>query len=276
VAVVCVFAGHLAMGVLLAIGVMAIRGPGDATSPQEVAGRIAAELARPPVFLTMIGATVLVTLAGGAIPALLSPVPVQRRLRMNRARTRWWQDLLLVVACIGVSWILAAAISMLRLDQKGVLADLDSSLRQMRGPLLALAVLIIGIVGPFAEEVLFRGYVQTRLRERWGPVPAVVIAAALFGLLHFDLVHSPFAFGMGLGLGYATERSGSIWPAVWAHMANNTISVLLSASGMTQTGDTTGAGMLLGSSAAVAGFCILIVELTAKRRPLEPAPALGP
>jgi membrane protease YdiL (CAAX protease family) len=269
VTVGCVFAGHLTVGILLAVTVIALRGPGAAASPDELSTEVARVMGQPPVFLALMGMTVLVTLAGGVIPGLLSPVPFTRRLRLTRTRTRWWQDVLLVVAAIGVSWALAGAISLLHLDREGVLVDLDKSLRQMRGPMLALAILVIGIVGPIAEELLFRGYVQTRLRERWGPVPAVLIAAALFGFLHFDLIHSTFAFGLGLALGYATERAGSLRPAVWAHMINNTLSVLGSASGLGEPGDSTGAGWMLGISAAVAVVCVIIVEL---KRP-APAPA---
>ena len=49
--------------------------------------------------------------------------------------------------------------------------------------LLALAVLSLVLVAP-AEELLFRGAIQGRLRERFGPVPAIAVASLLFGSLH--------------------------------------------------------------------------------------------
>ena len=40
------------------------------------------------------------------------------------------------------------------------------------------------IIGP-GEELLFRGIVQGRLREAFGPVPGVVLASAVFAAIHF-------------------------------------------------------------------------------------------
>lgn len=49
--------------------------------------------------------------------------------------------------------------------------------------LLGLAALSVVLVAP-AEELLFRGAVQGRLRERFGPVPAIAGASLLFGSIH--------------------------------------------------------------------------------------------
>ncbi|GAB6880015.1 CPBP family intramembrane metalloprotease [Halorubrum gandharaense] len=48
---------------------------------------------------------------------------------------------------------------------------------------LALIVVSILVVGP-AEEVLFRGVVQGGLRRAYSAWPAILIASALFGLVH--------------------------------------------------------------------------------------------
>lgn len=48
-------------------------------------------------------------------------------------------------------------------------------------PLLFVAMFLV--VGP-CEEILYRGVVQGRLREAMGPVPAIVIAAAVFAFVH--------------------------------------------------------------------------------------------
>ena len=49
-------------------------------------------------------------------------------------------------------------------------------------------------LGPgFGEELLFRGYIQTRLRQRWPRLVALAVTACLFGFIHFDLVQGAFA-----------------------------------------------------------------------------------
>ena len=67
---------------------------------------------------------------------------------------------------------------------------------------------------------------QTRLRRRWGAIWAIGITALLFGAFHADLVQSPFAFVIGVSLGYVADRMGSIRPAIVCHAVNNLISVL--------------------------------------------------
>ena len=274
VTVVCVFAGHLAAGIILAIFVLAAQDPGTGASPDEVGDRVMAAMSDPRVFLAVMSATVVVTFLGGALPALLSPVPFARRLRINPTITRWWQDAFLIVAGVALSWALASVITLLRFDRQGALAELDQTISQMRGTSLLVSILVIGILCPVAEEVLFRGYVQTRLKQRWGPAPAVLVAAALFALLHFDPIHSAFALGLGLILGYATERSQSLWPAIGGHALNNTVSVLSSATGFD---DAVGAWVTLTAGAVATILCVLAVELTRPKRPADlpesPSPA---
>ena len=53
-------------------------------------------------------------------------------------------------------------------------------------------------VGP-AEELLFRGAVQGRLRQSWGVWPAIVGATVLFGLIHIPAISG----GFGAQLSYA-------------------------------------------------------------------------
>jgi membrane protease YdiL (CAAX protease family) len=49
--------------------------------------------------------------------------------------------------------------------------------------LLILAVLSLILSGP-AEEYMFRGVVQGRLRESFGPTVSIVAASLMFGSLH--------------------------------------------------------------------------------------------
>nr|WP_253902941.1 CPBP family intramembrane glutamic endopeptidase [Corallococcus exiguus] len=91
------------------------------------------------------------------------------------------------------------------------------------------ALLFFGaLVAGTAEELFFRGYVQTRLVERWGRTAGIVGAATLFGILHFDPIHSPMALMMGLFLGWLAERTGSLRLPIFVHVFNNLTSFLLS------------------------------------------------
>ena len=96
---------------------------------------------------------------------------------------------------------------------------------------LALAAYATSLVGVFVEELLFRGVVQTRLSER-SPTPlAVPVAALLFSAIHVpgwiilaipvDAGTAVSVFLIGVICGALRYWSGSLWPAVGAHWANN-------------------------------------------------------
>lgn len=92
----------------------------------------------------------------------------------------------------------------------------DGGFRPLVVDLLALA-----LVPAAAEELLFRGVVFGAVRPRLGATAAVVIAAIAFGLYHGSIYRfAPAAFA-GLLLGVARALSGSLWPALAFHFANN-------------------------------------------------------
>ena len=74
---------------------------------------------------------------------------------------------------------------------------------------------------PLAEELLFRGLIQRSLMPL-GKRFAIFGSALLFGLFHGNLVQTPYAFLVGLILGYVTAEY-SIWWAILLHALNNMV-----------------------------------------------------
>ncbi len=89
----------------------------------------------------------------------------------------------------------------------------------------SLYVVAIAVVPPLVEEFAMRGIV-TGLLRRLGDGVAILLTAAIFGLMHANLIQIPFAFVAGLGLGFVAVKSGSLWPAVILHFAVNGVSVV--------------------------------------------------
>lgn len=81
--------------------------------------------------------------------------------------------------------------------------------------------LYTAVLAPIAEEILFRGYVLRTLRP-FGKRFAVFGSAFLFGLFHGNLLQTPYAFLVGLVLGYVTVEYSILW-AVALHMFNNLV-----------------------------------------------------
>jgi membrane protease YdiL (CAAX protease family) len=91
--------------------------------------------------------------------------------------------------------------------------------------LLAVAFLV-AVVAPMAEEFFFRGFFYGALRNWRGVWPAAVITGLVFGGIHAGssdvefLV--PLAF-FGFALCLLRERTGSLYPCVVLHCANNSV-----------------------------------------------------
>lgn len=173
--------------------------------------------------------------AGVALGAAsLSPEGVLARLRLGRAPRVLWLALATSVALLGTGALSTAITRALHLENRGTLPLIRAALRAPSPPMLALAVLIIGVAAGAGEELFFRGYLLTRLARRWRPWAGNAVVALLFALMHLDPVHSTFAFFVGISLGWVSLRARSIWPTVLAHIANNTLSVVGTA---TETGE---------------------------------------
>jgi membrane protease YdiL (CAAX protease family) len=97
-------------------------------------------------------------------------------------------------------------------------------------PLRVALMVIVVTVGPLVEELLFRGVLLSALLRRLPAGWAVAACSLLFALVHLpDLGFLWYALpGLALlaaALAWLRLRSGSIWPAVLAHGANNLVAV---------------------------------------------------
>lgn len=86
---------------------------------------------------------------------------------------------------------------------------------------LALSVVMVALVGPFAEELVFRGVVQRALAPRWGTWPAIVAAASLYALAHVTAWVTVPLVVVGIATGWLAWSRGSLWPAIALHMLYN-------------------------------------------------------
>jgi membrane protease YdiL (CAAX protease family) len=97
-------------------------------------------------------------------------------------------------------------------------------------------LLMISVVAGVSEEAGFRGYMQAPLEKRYGPVVAIVVAAAFFWLAHLNHANGVPRVGalfvMGASLGVLAWCARSIYPAIIAHATADTIVFMGSVSGV--------------------------------------------
>lgn len=93
-------------------------------------------------------------------------------------------------------------------------------------PSMAIAaVIVLAVLAPIAEEMVFRGLLYGWLRGFLPFVLVAILTAVLFGAAHGEWAHAIAAGVLGLLLAFIRERSGSLWPCIAAHVANNLVAV---------------------------------------------------
>lgn len=182
----------------------------------------------PSALVVGIAVSTSVTAAVALIAARLSPTPLRERLRLTRGHFDALDVLIATIGSLAFGEAFSSLMHLLGL-MDGTSLDLFSELTsQMSPPMFAVALLFGSLGAGTAEELLFRGYMQTRLVARWGPLAGVAISAVLFGLVHFDPIHTPFAIGFGFYVGWLTERRGTIVLPILVHILNNAASFVMS------------------------------------------------
>lgn len=93
-----------------------------------------------------------------------------------------------------------------------------------------IGYVVIGILAPFAEEVVFRGAILRKLlgmmdeKRHW---VAIAISALVFGLVHLNIPQGIHAFLIGLLLGWMYYRTRSILPGILFHWVNNSVAFIM-------------------------------------------------
>ncbi|AGC45946.1 CAAX amino terminal protease family protein [Myxococcus stipitatus DSM 14675] len=96
---------------------------------------------------------------------------------------------------------------------------------------LELAIILTGVTvaAPICEELFFRGIFQKGITPAppASPTRALVVSAVVFSAFHLDPVGFTARVELGLLFGWLYLRTGSLWPGIGAHAANNLVSSLL-------------------------------------------------
>lgn len=89
------------------------------------------------------------------------------------------------------------------------------------------AIAAVAIIPALLEELLVRGVLYSFYEKR-GALTAMLVTAASFAMLHIYPEAFLASFFAGLAYAYMLHVTGSVWPGVLAHLANNLYSMLIS------------------------------------------------
>lgn len=90
-----------------------------------------------------------------------------------------------------------------------------------------LAILVITILGPIIEELVFRKVIFGSLYSRMNFFYAALISSLIFGLIHLDFQHLLVYTGMGFVFAYVYKVTKRIWVPIVAHVAMNSTVMLV-------------------------------------------------
>lgn len=87
-----------------------------------------------------------------------------------------------------------------------------------------ILIVVVTVIGPLGEEVLFRGYIFRALRNRLSVWPAAIATGVLFAAIHLGwtptvLIVPVLLFGVGMCLLY--QWTGSLYPPIAMHALGN-------------------------------------------------------
>ncbi|WP_345949356.1 CPBP family intramembrane glutamic endopeptidase [Mucilaginibacter sp. PAMB04274] len=193
----------------------------------------------------------LLQIVGTTLPILFTPIVFSKFIVRNTsayllAGTRFPLALLAIVFSL---MIMSSPVMevLINLNQKMVLPDFlkaiedwmrssEEAAQKATEALLKMntwldmvkCLLLVGLVTAIAEELMFRGTLQT-IFIRWtnNPHLAIWITATLFSAFHIEFFGFLPRLMLGVFFGYFAYWSGSVWPAVWAHFLNNGSAVVL-------------------------------------------------
>lgn len=87
-----------------------------------------------------------------------------------------------------------------------------------------LGAFTISVLAPVLEEVMFRGAIQGYIARTFGkPWLAILVAALIFGIYHWNPVQVVYATLLGIIFGWIYYITGSLLSVIVGHVLNNSI-----------------------------------------------------
>jgi membrane protease YdiL (CAAX protease family) len=136
-------------------------------------------------------------------------------------RFQWWWILVAVVAAYAT---LNIADYLQQISQHLLPNQINQqciTVRHEFGHFIVLAIIVVCVMAPLAEETIFRGFVYGWLR-RWSPAAlAIPISGAIFAAAHQELLLMLPLFAVGCVLALLYQGSKSLWPGAIVHALFN-------------------------------------------------------
>ena len=173
---------------------------------------------------TAIGALIQYAIMFGLILAIARGL--DRRLLALTLPERRWRAAALAAAAFTAIIAMSAILSRFldAGDEQGLVPKSWDSSRA--APFIANAVVVV-LVAPFVEELLYRGLGYGLLTQFMLPLPAILITGLAFGLGHGLVLGLPVLAFFGITLAWLRWQAGSVYPGMIVHGTFNGLALLV-------------------------------------------------
>jgi membrane protease YdiL (CAAX protease family) len=170
--------------------------------------------------LTILGAFFAI----GLLSVIVAVAPLGRAaipaLGLRPANWRY-----IVFGALG-TMVLSVAVSQVGLQPEGMKQVFDV-VREVGQ--LAKSLLLLAVLAPLVEELVFRGLLYGWLAGRWGKTVGWIVSSLAFAAAHTEPAHIILVLPLGLLFGWLRQRTDSLLPSLVAHIANNSLALIAAA-----------------------------------------------
>lgn len=174
----------------------------------------------------------LVTVTTGVMLALyihlfrrnrLTPADLGFRRPTARLFHLVWQIPVVIIVCAALQGIFLIVLTSLGVDTEsaGATDDPLADMVTLSAPLVVVCLLVIAVLTPIWEEILFRGAFLDGLSARFRAPVAIVLSAVLFAAVHLVPLTFVYLFTLGIALALLRRFHQTLWAPILLHAANN-------------------------------------------------------
>jgi len=135
---------------------------------------------------------------------------------------------LLILCLIGFLGNVLATSLIELFDLTRIFTQYEDSYLSIVGKNVLIEVVVLGILMPIVEELIFRGIVFNNLRKYTSIIWASLLQALIFSIYHMNPLQSIYVFFFAILLSYSYIKLKTLWAPIIIHIAYNMTSISMS------------------------------------------------
>ena len=117
--------------------------------------------------------------------------------------------------------VLSVAVSQFGIEPKGM-----KQVIEILPGNLGLSLLLLAVLAPLVEELIFRGLLYGWVAGRWGSLAAWIVSSLAFAAAHYEPAHVVLVLPLGFLYGWLRRRTDSLLPSLFSHIINNSFALV--------------------------------------------------